>query len=135
LPDRRFSPAQEGPENPRGTLATAEHIAKRCSARLAARVLGLTAVALLVVAPSVQALVFREQTAIMAAVALFGVALLAYAVSRKKPLELREERAVVAIGLARRARRGCGRRSSAQFAGRGRRPLLLEPGSSSEAWG
>jgi hypothetical protein len=81
-------------------VATAAHIAKRCSARLAARVLGVTAVALLVVVPSVQALVFRERTAIMAAVALFGALLLAYVVSKKTRLDVNEERAVVAIGLA-----------------------------------
>ena len=68
-------------------------------ARSAARLLASTALGLLALAPSVQALVFRDRIAVVAGVSLGGLLLVGYA-ARQSGLSRERERAAIAIGLA-----------------------------------
>jgi hypothetical protein len=71
----------------------------RTEAGLAARTLQFSALGMLVLAPSIQVLVFRDQAAVAGVLALLGVALVAYA-ARKTGLEAGRERAAIVVGLA-----------------------------------
>jgi hypothetical protein len=71
----------------------------RAQAGLAARVLHFTALGMLALAPSIQALVFRDQPAVAGVLALLGVLLVAYA-ARKRGSEAFHERAALVVGLA-----------------------------------
>jgi hypothetical protein len=78
-------------------VGLAAHFAKRAQARLAAGVLGFTALGMLVLAPSVQALVFRDQIAVVAVVSLLGLAVVGYALRLGLPAQ--GERAATLVGL------------------------------------